>query len=260
MQAGSSSIWGQLKLEPAGVLLIRIRGSTSFSWNQTPASFVTGDMRRFSSANRTVNWGANAISHAFDAYQAMFKKITGRAQARFEGRDREGMQGNTLETMNLYESALAGVMSNIRLLVGERIQDEFLWANIKAIYSHLIAERKDRELAQTSFNCLTRQACGTIGVNPQIEFLSTQSNVPLIQASILLYCNYDETGSTAALVETILRDYPFAVPYEDIGRDARLVSDKVEVCIASMGEDRLVHAEMVRAVLYAQSGIFYPIP
>ena len=104
------------------------------------------------SESRLANLGARAIHAGFDAYHARFRAITRRARARFEGRDWRGLRLDATDRLDLYRQHLDPLVAEVHELLGEREEERLIWAAMKAVYSGLIADRSDWELAETFFN------------------------------------------------------------------------------------------------------------
>lgn len=207
--------------------------------------------------SRLANIGARTIYDGFDAYQQAFHSITRRARQRFQARDWRGMQADAAERLDLYATIVDQVVSTIRELLAERLQEKLVWVSMKAVYSGLIADRDDWELAETFFNSITRRIFKTIGVDPQIEFVATDFETPPTQASRPVYRIYDRAASTEALIRAILIYHRFQVQYEDIDRDARLVAERVEAHLRSTGALRVVdRAEIIKTVFYRAKGAY----
>ncbi len=178
--------------------------------------------------SRMANLGAKAALRAWDRYRDRFAAITRRAGTRFEQRDWHGMQNDMVERLELYRDVVDHLTVEVRDLLDDRVQDRLVWASLKAVYSGLIADRDDWDIAETFFNSLTRRIFTTVGVDPQVEFVATDYANPPTRPHRRLVAEYDRTGSVAALIEQILTDFRFRVLYEDIRRDAKLVAVEIE--------------------------------
>jgi isocitrate dehydrogenase kinase/phosphatase len=209
------------------------------------------------SDSRLANIGANAICNAFDYYQTQFKAITRRAEERFENRDWHGTQADAAERLELYKGATDQIVAEIRDLLEERVSDELIWVSMKAVYSGLIAERDDWELAETFFNSATRRIFATVGVDPQIEFVDTDFDTPPTQTREAVYRAYPHAASTDTLIENILRDFSLRADYQDLQRDVRLAAAEAEACLRTMGLGvRVERAEMIKSVFYRGQGAY----
>src|SRR5512142_2523179 len=105
--------------------------------------------------SRLANLGARSLRDGFVGYRTRFRDITRRAAERFATRDWAGMLADAGERLDVYRQAVDRVEADIRALLGERAQDRIVYASMKAVYSGLIADRDDWELAETFFNSVT---------------------------------------------------------------------------------------------------------
>lgn len=202
------------------------------------------------SISRLANLVANAIYDAYDAYCRQFTAITRRAKTRFEERDWPGMQADAAERLDLYTKIVNATVAEIRHLLADRVEQKLVWASLKAVYSGLIADRGDWELAETFYNSLTRRIFATVGVDPDIEFVDTDFDTPPTQVEPVC-TQYDQAESIAAQLTRILQDYSFAVPYADLSRDTALAAAVIEQHLREAGALRVVHrVEMVQPVFY----------
>ncbi|MGW8209338.1 MAG: isocitrate dehydrogenase kinase/phosphatase AceK regulatory subunit, partial [Syntrophobacteria bacterium] len=200
---------------------------------------------------------AKAIRQAFDSYQGQYAAITQRAKARFENRDWPGIQADAGERLDLYKKVVDETVVEIKRLLGGRVNDPELWMRAKVVYAVLVAKVDLWELAETFFNSITRRVFATVGVNPQIEFVDTCSRTQPVQISQPVYRSYTSPQTTGALIETILRDYNFAVAYEDLRRDAQLVAAKIEDHLNRVGSSGSIQkTEMLTSVLFRGKGAY----
>jgi isocitrate dehydrogenase kinase/phosphatase len=191
------------------------------------------------------------ILDAFDRYRADFQAITRRARSHFERRDWHALRRDSSFRLDLYGHILSEVIGMIRHLLASRVQDKYVWAGTKAVYSGLIAGREDWELAETFLNSVTRRIFVTVGVDPQIEFVDTdfEASPGALNESLLRF--YPATGKLDALIYGILADYPYALPYEDRLRDARDAARAIGRHLDDLGLSRnRVRAEMLKPVFY----------
>jgi isocitrate dehydrogenase kinase/phosphatase len=207
--------------------------------------------------NNLSELAAKAIRQAFDSYQGQYAAITQRAKARFENRDWPGIQADAGERLDLYKKVVDETVVEIKRLLGGRVNDPELWMRAKVVYAGLIAKVDLWELAETFFNSITRRVFATVGVNPQIEFVDTCSRTQPVQISQPVYRSYTSPQATGALIETMLRDYNFAVPYEDLRRDAQLVAAKIEDHLNKAGSSSSIQKiDMLSSVLFRGKGAY----
>jgi len=150
---------------------------------------------------------ADTILENFYEHQERFRKITQRAPDLFNSRQWAQIRSDTTERLNLYAACVAQVESGIRRLLGERVANDSLWADARADYAVRIAGRKDRELAQTFFNSITRRILGTIGVNRRIEFVQDDAADSLQPSADPVYRAYAMADGIQPAVDRLLNDF-----------------------------------------------------
>lgn len=213
--------------------------------------------------SRLANLGANAIFQAYANYQSHFHSITQRAKANFESCDWHKAQSDAHERLDLYKGTINQIVTEIQGLLDARINDRLIWVSLKAVYSGLIAGRDDWELAETFFNSVTRRIFATVGLDPQIEFLDTDFETPPTESQRPVYRSYEKAASIAALLKTVLADYPFQTAFEDLERDVQAVVAEIESCLKSLKESgnatsspTIDRVEMIEAVFYRRKGAY----
>jgi isocitrate dehydrogenase kinase/phosphatase len=198
---------------------------------------------------------ATVIRDAFAAHQRQFGEITRRAARRQEQRDWHGMQRDAVERLDLHSKSVRRAVADVeRVLGGARHLDG--WAGAKASYLALVADRPDRELAQTFFNSVARRVFATVGADPVVEYGEDafRSADPGPTASIHATYAWREGPS---VVRDILVDRPLTVDYRDVERDATLIADRIEThCRALWGADPIDVVEMLHPVLYRNKGAY----
>ena len=197
------------------------------------------------------------IFQGFQEYHDRFKAISRRAKQRFEKRDWRGSQEDAVERLELYNLVIQGVVAGIRQALGQRVKEKAIWRETKQAYYRHIADRSDVEIAETFFNSVTRRIFATVGVDPQIEFIWMDAEILPTGNEGPVYRSFQHQGSTEALIRAILESYRFAVPYQDLGRDARLVAQAIEERLQEAWHATDFHAiELIKPVFYRNKGAY----
>ena len=208
--------------------------------------------------SRLANIGARTIHQAFEAYHTQFEAITRLAKSRFETEDWPGLQEDTAKRLGLYRRIVNLVETAVRDLLADRLHNKLIWASMKAVYSGLIIDNDNWELAETFYNSVTRRIFTTVGVDPQIEFVATDFETPPTASRTSVYRTYRRAPYTAELVEQIVKDYEFEGHFVDLARDAQLVADQIKRQLLKLGALRTVErAEMVRHGFYRGMGCYF---
>ncbi|RIK19226.1 MAG: bifunctional isocitrate dehydrogenase kinase/phosphatase [Anaerolineae bacterium] len=207
--------------------------------------------------SRLANIGAKTIQTAYVALHDQFQAITERAKYRFDAQDWAGLQADAAERLGLYRRIVDLVEGAIRDLLQERVENKLIWASMKAVYSGLIADRDDWELAETFFNSATRRIFTTVGVDHQIEFVATDFETPPTRPRLPVYRVYNRAASTVDLVANVLHDFGFATPYSHASRDAELVAARIEAQLEKLGALQTVdRLEIIRAPFFRGMGAY----
>lgn len=203
------------------------------------------------SDSRLSNVSAARILEGFDEYMTRFGAFNARAPRRFAQADWRGMQSDAIGRLKVYSRVVSDVVDDIRKLLGPRVDDPLLWVAIKAVYSGLIADRQEWELAETFHNSITRQLFDTVGVDEQIEFVDTDFDSPPSPSVEPVYSIYDRRETTELLVSRILGDFLPDVTFKRMDSDTAAVADRIEQVLVERGGLPVVgRAEVVRSVFY----------
>ena len=199
---------------------------------------------------------AAAIHSAFDDYHSEFKAIARRAQDRFERREWAAWQEDAIERLGLREQVIQRLVTGLRVMLGEQASSYYLWAAIKDAYARLINQRRDVEIAETFYNSVTRRILTTVGVEADLEFVwFGATTIPTGDTPIVRV--YSQISTIAGMIKAILRDYAFAVPYQDIDGDAQRVAQVMEGYLRSYWDTPdFDTVEMVKSVFYRNKGAY----
>jgi isocitrate dehydrogenase kinase/phosphatase len=192
-----------------------------------------------------------AILDAFVDYHNRYKSIARRAKKRFEERDWAGVQADSLLRLDLYASVLTPLLAQIREMLGGELENKLIWMEMKQIFTRLIILRNDLELAETWFNSVTRRLFITVGVDPRIEFIWFDAEYLSTGDETPVYRRYAKTQTSYALIDTILADYAFDVPYVHREQDIRHIADTmIHHLTDKWGSPDYSAIEMVKSVFF----------
>lgn len=159
--------------------------------------------------------GAALILDGFLDYNERFADITRRARRCFEHCDWRYAHADAVARIDLYEACIGETIGRLELLLDERIRARGLWAMMHSEYAARTAALRDRALARTYFNSLSRQALQISGVDRRIEFVAlsdTRDDGSALLPNLQWYpLVHDATSACMSLLE----DFPFANGYTD---------------------------------------------
>ena len=201
--------------------------------------------------SRLANLGARSLRDGLDLYRTRFRDITRRAAERFAARDWAGMATDAGERLDVYRQAVDRVEADTRTLLGDRAQDPIVYASMKAVYSGLIADRDDWELAETFFNSVTRRIFATVGVDPRMEFVSSDFDAPPTPARRPVTRELEIGDDLVGVLDRLLATSPIRAPFADRAGDAARVASVIGAhCAATEPGSRPERLEAVDSVFY----------
>ena len=203
------------------------------------------------SDSRLSNFSATRILEGFDDYTTRLHSFNERAPSRFAHADWRGVQADAVGRLKIYSRVVGNAVEDISRMLGPRSDDPMLWIAIKAVYSGLIADRQDWELAETFHNSVTRRLFDTVGVDERIEFVDTDFDSPPSPSNESVYVIFERQGSTADLVRRILERFLPGLTFRRLDSDTAEVGDRIEARLTESGGLPVVgRAEVVRSVFY----------
>lgn len=195
---------------------------------------------------------SQVIYDGFIHYNNSFHRLTRRARTRFEQRDWKGHQQDIVDRVGLYEKSLRRIVLVVRRVLGDRLEDRELWHEIRRYFGERLNEVPDSDFIKTFFNSTTRRIFGTEGLDPQIEFVSTS---PLKDMHLIMSLNlrrYPYWLSLPRIFETILDDFSFRIPYDDLSANAnRIAQDIATYTKENISDDvKFIRFEFIDSFFY----------
>ncbi|CAA9889880.1 Isocitrate dehydrogenase kinase/phosphatase [Candidatus Methylobacter favarea] len=171
---------------------------------------------------------AKAIRDAFNEYNLEFRLVTQRAQRRFENCDWKGSQRDSVERIELYNLFVNRTVTELKRRLGYLSRDKPLWKAIKQCFEPLLTDYIDSEFTKTFFNSITRRIFTTVGVDPEVEFVTlNHSPLPQIPHAIKSRIYYRTDEGLQSLFDRLLEDFAFATPYQDKAGDIAFIVRQV---------------------------------
>lgn len=194
---------------------------------------------------------AAEIYNGFSTYNYYFHVVTQRASARFALRDWNASQRDAVQRIELYEQAVNRIVARVQARLGDRIHDKAVWREIKLRYQDEIRPFLDREFTKTFFSSVTRRVFQTVGVDPQIEFVTISGEAVNENTRYASYNTYTGHGSYWTLFHSVMRDVRLEVPFADlIGCVNYLTQQVVDACVLIGGNYSIKSVDTIRQVFY----------
>jgi isocitrate dehydrogenase kinase/phosphatase len=192
---------------------------------------------------------ADTILRGFDDHHERFRAMTRRTRKRFERRDWDGIRWDTVKRLKLYDQCIEETIDALRQQLRETFEDRDAWSPIKQAFTHAILGRNDFELAETYFNSLTRKIFPHIGVDPRIDYVSSDFPVPFRGWEMASARMYGVRHVDEQLIRKILEDADFHVPFHDLSRDAQLAAKRIEATITeTFGQHEIEAVDVLEPV------------
>ena len=171
---------------------------------------------------------ARTILNGFESYFAEFQNITLAAKSWFESADWHGIQQASAQRIDLYKTHTSRVNEYVELIAGEQLHDYEFWRETRDIYSDLIEGHSNFEIAETFFNSVYCAVFKHRKIRNEYAFVfSPHGDMPPADVSSV-YKTYRLDGPLEGLLRSLLNDYAFSVPYEDVDRD---IANIIEVVL-----------------------------
>lgn len=179
-----------------------------------------------SDTGKIVAESAQLIYDGFVRYNENFGRVTGRARKRFETRDWKGVQEDLVGRVELYEKSVNRIVATLQKNLGARVNDHRLWNDIRFFFGERVQNIPDAGFTKTFFNSITRRIFGTIGIDPEVEFVSPAPEEGSAIDALGLR-RYPYWGSLREMFGQILADFAFQVPYVSATRDAEHIDREI---------------------------------
>ena len=189
------------------------------------------------------------VTDAFEKFLRRFNEVSRKATVRFEARDWSGFERDSVERLGVYSVAVDRTVVTLHEMLGVRAVDRELWRRIKAAYSEKVEPTRNREIAETFFNSISRRVFETEGVRPDIEFIHPAESLDREVAPELI-ASYPGISEMRTSLRRILEDADFRADYRDLDRDHELVAKEVGLVLRRYGSPPVDAIEMLRPVFF----------
>lgn len=183
---------------------------------------------------------AQLIHDGFVAYNADFQRITDRAQRRFEQRDWDGHLRDIGERIELYEFWVQRTLERLRETLDEDATRRAIWQGLRDYFSERVDGVPDAGFLKTFFNSVTRRLLGTVGVDPNVEFVHPPAEEGVQSLVMRRYPCWDDIEASC---RRILEDFRMDVAYADTDGCAAGMAAEVR---AYLGREHVDPAQVLR--------------
>lgn len=201
---------------------------------------------------------ARQILLGFDDYREHFRLITEGARARFEQAQWQEIQQASAARIALYEQKVGETCRRLRATFAEqtllRVQ---LWPRIKRAYIELIDPRFDDELSETWYNSIFCRLFSHDCISDETMFIHTTRPSSRAHEQVAQTRRYRPMGDLRGMLEGILDDYAFDVPYADRSGDLQKLEAQLQASLPDwVCKDPELAIELFASVLYRNKGAY----
>ncbi len=191
--------------------------------------------------------GALVVLAGYEQYRERFRGITRRARRHFERGDAIASQRDSARRLDVYGECVGETLTRVTARLSALARDREVWCDMREEFARLIRDRRDPELAETFFNSCARRTFHTVGVDPDLEFVSLRLSQPAGAVSPHLTVEHARTGELAELVRRTLMAHDLEMPWDDLDGDAQRIATAL---MKAVDERRIRAIELVKLTFF----------
>lgn len=173
--------------------------------------------------NSTARRMAKTILNGFRSYFADYLNMTLGAKARFEKADWHGVQRVNVDRLELYKAKVRQVAELLSTVTNKDITDLELWRQAKAVYTQLVFNFPNYEIAETFFNSVFGFINDHDKIDDDLIYVLSSQMASIPEAEYSIYIRYDGSTAIAGIFSQILQDTEFSIPWENLERDVSAI-------------------------------------
>jgi isocitrate dehydrogenase kinase/phosphatase len=168
---------------------------------------------------------ARALLEGFDRHYRLFSETNRAAKQRFERADWHGQQRAMRERIEFYDERVRETKSLLQAAFAADGLPMAVWQQVKLLYTGLLVDHRQPELAETFFNSVTTKILHRsyfhnhfIFVRPAISTSYIELDEALGPTTYRVY--YPTLENWRDTWARLVRDFDLQLPFEDLERDA----------------------------------------
>ncbi len=171
---------------------------------------------------------ATTILQGFNRHFEIFQQITSGARARFEAADWQAVHAASEDRIAFYDKRIRETITKLREIYGTTEFDAGLWKDTKQCYTRLLIDHQQPELAETFYTSVfCRQYPRKYYINDYIFLRSAISTEYIDSAEVSYFSYYPKKYQLKQLIEQIIKNAGFTLPFENLDRDIRHILKRV---------------------------------
>ena len=173
--------------------------------------------------NSTARRMSKTILNGFRSYFADYLNMTLGAKARFEKADWHAVQEANVDRLELYKGKVRQVSELLATVTNKDITDLELWRQAKAVYTQLVFNFPNYEIAETFFNSVFGYINDHDKIDDDLIYVLSSQMASIPEAEYSIYVRYDGQDHIAGIFEQVLRDAEFSIPWENLDHDVNAI-------------------------------------
>lgn len=200
---------------------------------------------------------AHLILMGYQSYYHQYKRITKRAQIRFEHRDWRGQQADSRERLTLYRNQVDQITERLRAFLGEKALDRSTWKQIKQYYQEEVANFSTRNIAETFYNSVFRHSHKGLSVDRDLMFVLATGSYREFRSTVPIYQTFFLVRPIEPIIRQLFSFYSFDALWEDKERDIAYICRTLEEELLN-GEPmpRQARLEMLNSIFFRNKGAY----
>jgi len=168
---------------------------------------------------------AETVLEGFNKHFRIFQKITAGAMGRFETEDWIAERDASRKRVLFYDKRADEAIETLREIFGPALNDMSIWKQVKAIYTMLLQDHKQPELAETFYNTVFCRMFDRTYFNNEYIFVRSAVSTEYIESDRPAYhVYYPAKLGLRTTIRRVLKSCHFSLPFEDMQRDVRRIT------------------------------------
>ncbi len=168
---------------------------------------------------------AETVLEGFNKHFRIFQKITAGAMGRFETEDWIAERDASRKRVLFYDKRADEAIETLREIFGPALDDMSIWKQVKVLYTMLLQDHKQPELAETFYNTVFCRMFDRTYFNNEYIFVRSAVSTEYIESDRPAYhVYYPAKLGLRTTIRRVLKSCHFSLPFEDMQRDVRRIT------------------------------------
>jgi isocitrate dehydrogenase kinase/phosphatase len=199
---------------------------------------------------------AHLILRSYQQYYYNYKRVTKRAQIRFEYRDWRGMQADARERLTLYRDQVGKTTKEVVKLLGSLSSDDDTWKKIKQYYLEEVSNFATRNIAETFYNSIFRHSHRGLSVDKDLMFVLATATYREFRSTIPIHQTFFLIEPLEHIFRQVFHFFTFDAQWEDMERDIQYICDTLRESLTPGELPRHARIELLKSVFYRNKGAY----